>query len=67
MAKFGGFYVNDFPIEWESQSFLANANQQTAGAFNYSWMQASTFTQKSTQFNGPFPNFGTALQQRRRR
>eukprot|EP00455_Lapot_gusevi_P012377 TRINITY_DN1583_c0_g1_i2.p1 TRINITY_DN1583_c0_g1~~TRINITY_DN1583_c0_g1_i2.p1 ORF type:complete len:233 (+),score=111.15 TRINITY_DN1583_c0_g1_i2:90-701(+) len=53
-AKYGGFFINDFPIVWHEQSYVANAAKYPT--LDYSWVVSSSGVQTQKQFSGPYPN-----------
>lgn len=55
VGKFGGFFVNDFPIVWDDSSYSFNSAQNTG--LNYTWLDNSTRYQTIKTFTGPYPNF----------
>ena len=53
IAQFQGFFVNSFEIEWDEQSYVANADQFSD--LDYSLLKESTKKQNTSHFLGPFP------------
>lgn len=53
IMQFQGFFVNSFEIEWHPQSFAAN--KRAFRDLDYSLLEASTKTQNTSHFLGPFP------------
>ncbi|GLD97008.1 hypothetical protein PINS_up005691 [Pythium insidiosum] len=53
IAQFQGFFVNSFDIEWDPQSYLANADSYPD--VDYTLLKQSTKTQNISDFLGPFP------------
>jgi len=53
VGMYNNFYTTYFDIEWDDQSYLANA--QAHPELNYTYIQSSTFTQKKMDFETPSP------------
>ncbi|KAJ0407829.1 hypothetical protein P43SY_008290 [Pythium insidiosum] len=53
IAQFQGFFVNSFDIEWDPQSYLANADSYPD--VDYTLLKQSTKKQNISDFLGPFP------------
>jgi len=52
-GRFHNSYCSDFDIEWDPQSYVANKAQYPE--LDYSWLEASTKTQREYKFSGPIP------------
>lgn len=53
IMQFQGFFVNSFEIEWDPQSYLANADDYDN--LDYTLLKESTKKQNISDFSGPFP------------
>jgi hypothetical protein len=54
ISQFQGFFVNNFEIEWDPQSYAANKEEYPE--LDYTLLEKSTKKQHQDDFIGPFPN-----------
>jgi len=56
VASFGGTWATDLLVEWSDSSYAAAPAHKRSTDKNYSMLSVDTLTQKSSSFDGPFPD-----------